>query len=569
MSFPKFKLALLTDFLSPFPYILIFLLWGGWLRLYDPGSRLFVLFSIIFWFTVGIGSLFWIVFVTLYWVEGHGDRNRAAQPSKARSAAWTPKAVHQALEENGRQTYIKIWNLLAQEFKDHQLVGTDIDLDIINWAHSEKKLLPTADLSVLAPRQPARLEWVSKVKVRKQGRRRAIYDDYMDFESGVRSVPDQELAGGEMVPEPRCVVFDLVYQGETIHLHFFQWIVDYGGTRVAWFAHFSDTSDQIGRELFAEVYRWQNVLKNEIWMYDEKFFKSKSLYAEVMSSDAEELVLPQETLHRLRADTQTFFESQSIFETLQVPWKRGILLMGPPGNGKTATIKAIIRDSIGKAAILYARRLKDCRDRTTPAITAVFKHARENAPCLLIFEDLDSLVEESARSVLLNELDGLHSNDGILIIASTNHAGKLDDALLNRPSRFDQKYHFDLPNEELRTRFIDKWLRERVGLSRLSYDGASNEGVDIKNADELIAVMAKLTAGWSFAFLKELFLSFLLKVAVRQGTPGIGNQSGTAEKSKPDSRELSAQLKNTDVPVTLLLEQLEQLSAQVKVPKAD
>jgi len=60
------------------------------------------------------------------------------------------------------------------------------------------------------------------------------------------------------------------------------------------------------------------------------------------------------------------------------------------------------------------------------------------------------MVTDTVRSYLLNELDGLAQNDGILTIATTNHPERIDDAILNRPSRSDVKYHFDLPTHELR-----------------------------------------------------------------------------------------------------------------------
>ncbi|KAK0550813.1 hypothetical protein OC846_002349 [Tilletia horrida] len=580
------NLTLLTDFSAPFVYVILYLVWlyGGWW--YYPKSDLFEAFHYLTCTFAGFFYVIWFCVVTGSWWESKiTSTSQPAQqsepanvsnkppPSEKQSStvSWTPKAVQETLEENGTHVYIKIWNQLAREFPDHQLIGTRIELDIIKWAHSEKKLLSSADVAVLAPRQPAHLVWVAKRNVKSLVPGRPIHDGYTNFETGLRTVPQQELAQGSMQAQPSNVALEIEYNGTKIHLYFCEWIGEQGRRKFAWFAHFAGTSDKVGRDLFAEVYCWQNVLKDEIWMYDETFSKSKSLYADVMSADAEDLVLPEQTLDRLRRDTKTFFESRRIFESLQVPWKRGILLMGPPGNGKTATIKAIIRDSIGKAAILYARRLKDCRDRSTPAISAVFKHARENAPCLLIFEDLDSLVEASARSVLLNELDGLHSNEGILIIATTNHADKLDDALLNRPSRFDQKYTFDLPNEELRKKFIEKWLRERVGLGRLVFDGASQGGIDIKNAEELIDAVTAHTAGWSFAFLKELFLSFLLKVVVRHGTSDTQTEDTTipTEKSQLDKSELSSLLKDVNIPARILMEVLDELATQVKTPVPD
>ena len=61
------------------------------------------------------------------------------------------------------------------------------------------------------------------------------------------------------------------------------------------------------------------------------------------------------------------------------------------------------------------------------------------APCLLIFEDLDSMIDDDNRSYFLNEVDGMDVNDGLLMIATTNHFDRLDPGLSNRPSRFDRK----------------------------------------------------------------------------------------------------------------------------------
>src|SRR6266480_5472516 len=67
----------------------------------------------------------------------------------------------------------------------------------------------------------------------------------------------------------------------------------------------------------------------------------------------------------------------------------------------------------------------------------IFRKARQEAPCYLVFEDLDSLVTDRVRSYFLNEVDGLHSNDGILMVGSTNHLERLDPGIAKRPSRFD------------------------------------------------------------------------------------------------------------------------------------
>lgn len=69
----------------------------------------------------------------------------------------------------------------------------------------------------------------------------------------------------------------------------------------------------------------------------------------------------------------------------------------------------------------------------------VFDKARQLSPALIILEDLDSLINDKNRSFFLNQLDGLQSNDGLLIIVTTNHFDRLDPGLSTRPSRFDRK----------------------------------------------------------------------------------------------------------------------------------
>ena len=72
-------------------------------------------------------------------------------------------------------------------------------------------------------------------------------------------------------------------------------------------------------------------------------------------------------------------------------------------------------------------------------MATVFSKARQLSPCLIILEDLDSLINDGNRSFFLNQLDGLENNDGLLVIGTTNHFEKLDPGLSSRPSRFDRK----------------------------------------------------------------------------------------------------------------------------------
>ncbi|KAI5120786.1 hypothetical protein M0805_002413 [Coniferiporia weirii] len=311
-----------------------------------------------------------------------------------------------------------------------------------------------------------------------------------------------------------------------------------------------DTDDPstktVGHKLISDVYRWSQALKDEIWVFqDGRWAKDAVLWKSVSGSSWGDIVLEEEFLEGLRRDTRTFFENRSIYHELGVVWKRGLLLLGPPGNGKTETIKVLLKES-GQTA-LYVKSF------TTPmgpenGVRSIFDHARANAPCILVIEDLDSLVTPNVRSFFLNELDGLSQNEGILTIATTNHPERIDDAILNRPSRFDVKYDFALPSESLRSAYALKWIQKINSLSMAaeSSNGEARVRFD-KDETELASDVAKNTEGWSFAFLKELFVSFLLRVA------------------HDKSRQLSAR-RASHAPTSteeVLMEQISSLSSQI------
>ena len=135
------------------------------------------------------------------------------------------------------------------------------------------------------------------------------------------------------------------------------------------------------------------------------------------------------------------------------------------------------------------------------AIREIFVKARQSTPCLLIFEDLDSLIKDGVKSFFLNEVDGLESNEGLMMLGSTNHLERLDAGISKRPGRFDRKYHFVLPALPERVKYCDYWR------SKLS----NNKIVDFP--PKLSEAIAKITEGFSFAYLKESFVSSLLAIA--------------------------------------------------------
>lgn len=251
--------------------------------------------------------------------------------------------------------------------------------------------------------------------------------------------------------------------------------------------------------------KWTSLLHGEIWVFDNGYWeKSKELWRAVDGSSWDDVILDPEMKKNLIEDVQGFFDNRELYGNFAVPWKRGVILHGLPGNGKTVSIKALINSLYARpdqVSALYVKSLGTNCQTEEYSIRLIFQQARRSSPCLLIFEDLDSLVGDNIRSYFLNEVDGLESNDGILMIGSTNHLDKLDPAISKRPSRFDRKYHFKLPSEKERELYADYWRKKLL---------SKNQGIEFP--EELCEIIAKLADGFSFAYLKELFVMSLLSL---------------------------------------------------------
>jgi transitional endoplasmic reticulum ATPase len=277
-------------------------------------------------------------------------------------------------------------------------------------------------------------------------------------------------------------------------------------------------------DLLLAVGEWTKELHEEIEVFDDAHWrKDKELWKSVQNASWDEVILDPTMKANLIQDVQSFFDNQELYKSLKVPWKRGVILHGVPGNGKTLSIKALINSLAARAEpipSLYVKSLDACNGPKW-SIQSIFSHARIMAPCLLIFEDLDSLVGEETRSYFLNEVDGLESNDGILIIGSTNHLGRLDPSITKRPSRFDRKYHFKVPNEQERVAYCRYWSCKFTNSSTADFP------------DDLCHFVAAITEGFSFAYLKELFIASLLTLA--RGAQEEPEGADAAQEAAPPS----------------------------------
>ena len=315
----------------------------------------------------------------------------------------------------------------------------------------------------------------------------------------------------------------LDWQGQRFELLRLSWPTDCGTVTFRWLLAGARAQAEA---FFSAVCAWNSDPGETIMVFqDGHWQKSRELFQSIRRATLDNLVLGGTLKHDLYADLATFFQAQPIYAEANIPWKRGIVLIGPPGNGKTHAVKALI-NALGQKCLYVksfsAEHVDDHRN-----IRYVFEEAREHAPCILVLEDLDSLITEHNRSFFLNELDGFAANEGVVTIASTNHPDKLDPAIMARPSRFDRKYHFGLPAEPERLAFLELWAGQ---LGEAMRPGAAT-----------LAGLAAATEGFSFAYLKELLVSSTIRWAERQ-------QPGTMDAIMPAQlTELRAQMNTSGI----------------------
>ena len=217
-----------------------------------------------------------------------------------------------------------------------------------------------------------------------------------------------------------------------------------------------------------------------------------------------------------------YLHNPSKYTDVGAQMPKGILLVGPPGTGKTMLAKAVAGEArVPFFSISGSEFVEMFVGMGASKVRDLFRQAKEKAPCIVFIDEIDTIGKkrdgqlggnderEQTLNQLLTEMDGFEGNNGVIILAATNRPESLDPAL-TRPGRFDRRVPVELPD-----------LKGREAILRV-------HAKKIKTAKDVdFAAIARMAAGTSGAELANIINEAALR-AVRQGRTEV-NQSDLEE----------------------------------------
>jgi len=208
-----------------------------------------------------------------------------------------------------------------------------------------------------------------------------------------------------------------------------------------------------------------------------------------LSTGEEGLIkFPETNSDTVIKEIETFWEKESSFRDSKLAYKRGILLYGPPGSGKTCTIKLVIANVVKRDGIV----IRFSGAHSFEGGMNILREVQPKTPVVVLMEDIDSILQSGYESDIINILDGVVPVDKCVFLATTNYPEKLGARIMNRPSRFDKRFEIGMPNNESREIYLSKLVGSKLSKAELDTWVKDTQGLSIAHLKELVVAVTIL-----------------------------------------------------------------------------
>ena len=285
----------------------------------------------------------------------------------------------------------------------------------------------------------------------------------------------------------------------------------------------------------------------------------REVYVEIPDVHWDDIGGLKEVKRELQEAVEWPLKFQGIYENIGYNMPKGILLYGPSGTGKTLLAKAVAKESeTNFINIRGPELLSKWVGESERGIRETFRRARQSAPCVIFFDEIDSIapirgagadtnVSERVVSQLLTELDGVQKLGGVVVLAATNRVDMVDPALL-RAGRFDKLLYIGMPSPDSRKNIIKIHMKNKPLAKDIDIDKVVTLTENFSGAELLAVVNTAISSILQDAIEKYPKPEYWLKkVEDIQNQSQIENQKKSELALKEGNKEEAKQYKNKKI----------------------
>ena len=241
--------------------------------------------------------------------------------------------------------------------------------------------------------------------------------------------------------------------------------------------------------------------------------------------------LPDMATKEVLSEVKKFWLSEDKYRSHNLLYKRGLILFGPPGGGKTVCIKLLMNELVERGGVVVLAR-------QIPLTLLCLKAIRRVEPLrnlIVVLEDIDEIIRYQGEATVLSMLDGEDNIDRVVNLASTNFPDRLGSRIINRPSRFDRRIEVGMPSDESRRFYLSKATKDGLSADQMEQWVTDTKDLSIAHLRELVAAVYCLEQPYKEVIdrLKEMQLAVKSEEEFKRGKVGFASPRSGFVSSAP------------------------------------